>query len=90
MKNKLKQLILEQSEKLLEMADQVVPKIYDTTPEGGREALLDVLAMINETGDWTQRISPEERELYEKLSEFLSDRRKNFHRPATAPGKTGL
>ena len=57
--------------KLLEMADQVVPKIYDTTPEGGREALLDVLAMINETGDWTQRISPEERELYEKLSEFL-------------------
>ena len=71
MKNKLKQLILEQSEKLLEMADQVVPKIYDTTPEGGREALLDVLAMLNDTGDWTQRISPEERELYEKLSEFL-------------------
>ena len=57
--------------KLLEMADQVVPKIYDTTPEGGREALLDVLAMLNDTGDWTQRISPEERELYEKLSEFL-------------------
>ena len=57
--------------KLLEMADQVVPKIYDTTPEGGREALLDVLAMLNDTGDWTQRISPEERKLYEKLSEFL-------------------
>lgn len=57
--------------KLLEMADQVVPKIYDTTPEGGREALLDVLAMLNDTGDWTQRLSPEERKLYEKLSEFL-------------------
>ena len=57
--------------KLLEMADQVVPKIYDTTPEGGREALLDVLAMVNETGDWIQRLSQEERELYEKLSEFL-------------------
>lgn len=57
--------------KLLEMADQVVPKIYDTTPEGGREALLDVLAMVNETGDWIQRLSQEERELFEKLSEFL-------------------
>ena len=57
--------------KLLEMADQVVPKIYDTTPEGGREALLAVRAMLNDTGDWTQRLSPEERKLYEKLSEFL-------------------
>ena len=57
--------------KLLEMADQVVPKIYDTTPEGGREALLDVLTMLNDTGDWTQRISPEEQETFEKLSEFL-------------------
>ena len=57
--------------KLLEMADQVVPKIYDTTPEGGREALLDVLAMVNDTGDWIRRISPEEREVFEKLAEFL-------------------
>lgn len=63
--------VLDLAFKLLRMADQVVPKIYDTTPEGGREALLDVLAMLNDTGDWTQRISPEERELYEKLSEFL-------------------
>ena len=59
----------EQADRLLLLGDLLYHGPRNDLPEGYQPK--QVLAMLNDTGDWTQRLSPEERKLYEKLSEFL-------------------
>ena len=55
--------------RLLDLAPQAACIYHDPTPEGGREAIIDLMMELGKKGDWISRLNKHEQELYEKFRE---------------------
>ena len=65
--------------KLYFLLDYDLPKLYEPTPESGREALCDLADALEQTGNsWFWKLTEAERNEYQEILDFVGKERKTL------------